>query len=226
MGTHDGHRARLKGEFLARPDSFPDHKLVELLLFYANPRSDTNPLAHELLDHFGSLAGMLDATPEDLQRISGIGEHAAVLIKTVKEIANRYLAARTSVEGIARTAKDCYHLLYPYFFGARNEMVYLLCMDGKRKVLGIRKISEGNVNAAAVNARLVMEAALSLNSAVVVLAHNHVSGLALPSQDDVATTKRLHGLLEQVGITLADHLIFADDDMVSLAESGIFMPGY
>ena len=71
-----------------------------------------------------------------------------------------------------------------------------------------------------------MEAALSLNSAAVVLAHNHVSGIALPSQDDVSTTKRLHGLLEQVGVTLTDHLIFADDDMVSLRESGIFIPGY
>ena len=226
MGTHDGHRARLRGEFLARADSFPDHKLLELLLFYANPCKDTNPLAHELLDHFGSLSGVLDATPEDLQRISGMGEHGAVLIKTVKELSNRYLAGRTSVQGIVRTAKECYQLLYPYFFGARNEMVYLLCMDGKRKVLGIRRISEGNVNAAAVNARLIVEAALSLNSAAVVLAHNHVSGIALPSQDDVSTTKRLHGLLEQVGVTLTDHLIFADDDMVSLRESGIFIPGY
>ena len=73
MGTHDGHRQRLKTEFLARPDSFPDHKLLELLLFYANPRSDTNPLAHELLDRFGSLAGVLDATPEELQKVKGIG---------------------------------------------------------------------------------------------------------------------------------------------------------
>ena len=79
MGTHDGHRQRLKTEFLARPDSFPDHKLLELLLFYANPRSDTNPLAHELLDRFGSLAGVLDATPEELQKVKGVGEHAAVL---------------------------------------------------------------------------------------------------------------------------------------------------
>ena len=66
MGPHDGHRQRLKTEFLARPDSFPDHKLLELLFFYANPRSDTNPLAHELIDRFGSLAGVLDAPPEEL----------------------------------------------------------------------------------------------------------------------------------------------------------------
>ena len=74
MGPHDGHRQRLKTEFLARPDSFPDHKLLELLFFYANPRSDTNPLAHELIDRFGSLAGVLDAPPEELCKVKGMGE--------------------------------------------------------------------------------------------------------------------------------------------------------
>ncbi len=84
MGPHDGHRQRLKTEFLARPDSFPDHKLLELLFFYANPRSDTNPLAHELIDRFGSLAGVLDAPPEELCKVKGMGKHGAVLLKTVK----------------------------------------------------------------------------------------------------------------------------------------------
>ena len=77
MADHSGHRGRLKQEFLLRPDSFPDHKLLELLLFYANPRSDTNPLAHDLMDHFGTLAGVLDATPDALKAVPGIGEHAA-----------------------------------------------------------------------------------------------------------------------------------------------------
>ena len=118
MGTHDGHRQRLKTEFLARPDSFPDHKLLELLLFYANPRSDTNPLAHELIDRFGSLAGVLDAAPEELCKVSGMGEHGAVLLKAAKELAGRYLTARTRVDDIARNSRDYYALLRPYFFGA------------------------------------------------------------------------------------------------------------
>ena len=138
MGPHDGHRQRLKTEFLARPDSFPDHKLLELLFFYANPRSDTNPLAHELIDRFGSLAGVLDAPPEELCKVKGMGKHGAVLLKTVKELSGRYLTARTRVDDIARNSRDYYQLLRPYFFGARNELLCLLCMDGKHKVLGIR----------------------------------------------------------------------------------------
>ena len=224
MGTHDGHRQRLKTEFLARPDSFPDHKLLELLLFYANPRSDTNPLAHELMDHFGSLAGVLDATPEELQKVKGVGEHAAVLFKAVKEFSGRYLTVRTQMDDIARNARDYYALLRPYFFGARNEMLCLLCLDGKHKVLGIRRLGEGNVNAVSITTRLIAEAALSLNASAVVLAHNHVSGIALPSDEDVATTNGLAPILSTLGITLTDHLIFVDDDMVSLRDSGFYRP--
>ena len=224
MGTHDGHRQRMKTEFLARPDSFPDHKLLELLLFYANPRSDTNPLAHELLDRFGSLSGVLDATPEELCKVRGMGEHGAVLFKTVKELAGRYLTARTRVDDIARNSRDYYALLRPYFFGARNEMLCLLCLDGKHKVLGIRKLGEGNVNAVNVTTRLIAEAALSLNASAVVLAHNHVSGIAFPSDDDVATTNSLAPILSTLGVALVDHLIFVDDDMVSLWDSGFYRP--
>ena len=224
MGTHDGHRQRLKTEFLARADSFPDHKLLELLLFYANPRSDTNPLAHELLDRFGSLSGVLDATPEELCKVRGMGEHGAVLFKTVKELAGRYLTARTRVDDIARNSRDYYALLRPYFFGARNEQLCLLCLDGKGKVLGIRKLGEGNVNTVSITTRLVAEAALSLNAAAVVLAHNHVSGIAFPSEDDVATTDSLAPLLARLGVELVDHLIFVDDDMVSLRDSGFYRP--
>ena len=222
MGAHDGHRSRLKMEFLARPDSFPDHKLLELLLFYANPRSDTNPLAHTLLEQFGSLAGVLDATPEQLQKVPGVGTHAAVLFRAAKELSGRYLTGRTRMDVIAQGSRDYYPILRPYFFGARNEQVYLLCMDGKQKVLGVRKIGEGNVNAVAVTTRLIVEAALSLNAVRVVLSHNHVSGLAFPSEDDIATTYSLQGILGQVGVTLCDPLVFVDDDMVSLRDSGFY----
>lgn len=221
MGVHDGHRKRMKAEFLARPETFPDHKLLELLLFYVNPRGDTNPTAHELLTRFGSLSGVLDATPESLLQSPGIGEHGAALVRLLKECARRYAVQRTSVEDIANSAASAAAFLRPYFYGARNEMVYLLCMDGKGKVLGCPKVGEGNVNTAEVSTRPIVEKALNLNAARAVLAHNHVSGLALPSGEDRATTLYLRELLRQVGVTLVDHLIFVDDDMVSLRDSGL-----
>lgn len=220
MAMHDGHRSRMKREFLARPDSFPNHKLLELLLFYANPRGDTNPTAHLLMERFGSLAGVLDALPEDLMKVPGVGEHAVALLKAVKETGGRYLTARTDTEETVNATADAYRILQPYFFGARTERVYLLCMDGKGKSLGVRQIAEGSVNAAEVTTRGVVEAALSLNATQVILGHNHVSGLAFPSPEDKATTRYLTGVLSSVGVTLADHMIFVDDDMVSLRDSG------
>lgn len=221
MGIHDGHRQRLKEEFLARPDSFPDHKVLELLLFYANPRSDTNETAHLLLEHFGSLAGVLDADPAALVQVEKIGGHAVVLLKAVKEIAGRYLYDRSSLEGIIRSSRDACAVLRPYFFGATCERLCVLCTDGKRKVLGVRQISEGDVNSVQILPRLVAGAALSLNAAGVILAHNHVSGLAYPSPEDQLATVELQKILAGVGIELLDHVIFVDGDMVSLRDSGM-----
>lgn len=217
---HEGHRGRLKKEFLARPESFPDHKLLELLLFYAIPQRDTNALAHTLLEQFGSLSGVLDAIPEELQKVPGMGEHAATLLKAAKELSGRYLVARTSMDELVGGRKDAARRLRSYFFGARNERVCIIAMDGKGKCLGVRQVGEGSVNAAEVTARKVVEAALALNATRVILAHNHTSGLALPSPEDKFTTRYLANVLRTVGITLADHMIFVDDDMVSLRDSG------
>lgn len=219
MGIHDGHRARLKTEFLSRPSSFPDHKVLELLLFYANPRADTNPIAHLLMDQFGSLAGVLDANPEDLLKVPGVGEHLVVLLKCVKELSGRYLTARTGVDNIVNSTADAVSMLRPYFFGARRELVCILCLDGKRRALGVRQVGEGSVNAASILIRSIVEAALSLNAVYLILAHNHISGLAIPSSEDRLATAQLGQILEAVGVALADHIVFADDDAVSMRES-------
>ncbi len=225
MSIHDGHRARTKKEFLSRPDAFPDHKLLELLLFYANPRGDTNPTAHALIDRFGSLSGVLDALPEDLVKVPGVGEHTVVLLKAAKALGGRYLYSRSEAGERIHKAGDAAPILRPYFFGARGERVCLLCLDGKGKCLGVRMVGEGNVNAVDVTTRGVLEAALSLNSARVILAHNHVSGLALPSAEDKVTTVHLAKVLAAVGVEMWDHQIYTDDDMVSLRESGFSFLG-
>ena len=131
MADHSGHRGRLKQEFLLRPDSFPDHKLLELLLFYANPRSDTNPLAHDLMDHFGTLAGVLDATPDALKAVPGIGEHAATLFKAVNELSRRYHAVRTDVSGVPQSSRDYFRLLHSYFSAPATSACVFWAWMGK-----------------------------------------------------------------------------------------------
>ena len=220
---HEGHRQRAKAEFLARGlDGTPDHRVLELLLFYAIPQGDVNPLAHALIDHFGDLAGVFHASYEQLLEVKGIGPNAATLIRLLPAVAGRYLERRTEAGDQLLTTWQFRELLAPCFFGARNEMAWLVCMDGKGKLITYRKLGEGIADQVAIVTRKVMEAALGCNATRVALAHNHVSGIALPSSADIHTTRELRRVLKQVSIELVDHFIFADDDMVSMAESGCF----
>ncbi len=217
---HAGHRERVKQEFLARGlDGWPDHRVVELLLFYAIPQGDVNELAHELVERFGSLAGVLDASVDELKKVPGVGDHTAILLHMLPQILGRYQGARTRRGWIIHSSEDAFPWLEPYFFGAKNEMVYILCLDGKRQVLGVRKASEGSIQMSEVNARRIAEEALSMRASKVYLAHNHLSNIATPSKTDWQTTEILRQILSSIGIELVDHLIFADGDMVSMADS-------
>ncbi len=220
MSIHKGHRERVKEEFLRGGlEHFPDHRALELLLFYSRFQGDVNPLAHALLNHFGSLSGVLDAKMQDLLAVPGVGENTAILLKLVPAMAGKYLSSRTSADSIIKTAGEIRSLFIPYFFGARNEMTYLAALDGKRKLLGVRKLAEGIPNATEVTVRKVAEATLALNATGIILAHNHISGVATPSDDDLVTTAYLQDFLSKMSITLVDHVIMVDDDMVSLRDS-------
>lgn len=226
MAVHDGHRERLKERFRSEGlDGFTEVQVLELLLFYSVPRKDTNEIAHALLERFGTLAQVLDANPADLEKVPGMGSSSALFLKLLSAAGRRYQISRTESATILRTLEQCGAYLQPRFFGRKHEAVFLLCLDAKCKVLACKQVGEGSVNSAGVPIRRIVETALSANATMVVLAHNHPSGLALPSADDIQTTKRLAVALDTVEITLIDHLVFSDDDYVSMAQSGYFKPG-
>ena len=219
---HAGHRQRMKTEFLARGlEGWPDHRVLELLLFYAIPQGDVNPIAHDLVDRFGSLAGVLDASAAELTKVPGVGEHTALLLRLIPALGRRYQMDRSDLGKIINSFRQAEELLTPYFFGARNEMIYLLALDGKNKPLGVRKVAEGSICAANINLRRIMEEAAALRAPQIYLAHNHISNLAFPSPVDISTTQTMRTALAGVGIELLDHLVFVDGDMVSMRDSGM-----
>lgn len=223
MGDHDGHRERLRKRFLKDGmDVLQDDQVLELLLFYALPRQDTNALARRLLKQFGSMAAVLDAPMEALKEVSGIGENAAVLLHLITPLARRYQLSRLEVGQVLLDTQSCGAYLSPFFFGAKAETVYLLCLDAKCKVLGCKKLQEGSVNMAGFSLRKAAEIAINTNATSVVLAHNHTNGMAIPSKTDVETTLELKRILEALGVCLVDHIIVADNDFVSLADNGLF----
>ena len=225
MSIHDGHRRRLKERFLREGlDNFEQLQVLELLLFYCIPRQDTNPIAHALLDRFGSVSKVLEATPEELKKVPGVGESAALFLSLIMATGRYYLVNQKEKDTILTSIEKCGQYLLPFFHGRRNETVFLLCLDAKCKVLSCKEVGEGSVNSAAVPIRRIVEMALGDNATSVVLAHNHPSGLALPSGEDIQTTRRLSLALRAVEIELVDHVVVADGDYVSLAQSGMYNP--
>lgn len=220
MGVHDGHRARLTARFLEEGlDGFSPHNILELLLFYAVPRKDTNELAHTLLDAFGSLSGVLDAPVAELTAVPGVGERTATLLHLMPQLARTYLSDREREVCVNSTEKAGQYLL-PRFVGRNEETVFMISVDGKCRVLATTLLHKGSINSAEVSLRNIVASALRHNAAGVILAHNHPGGVALPSSEDLNTTRRIGEALRPVGVRLIDHIIVADGDYVSLADSG------
>ena len=205
MADHKGHRQRL-------------------LLFYAIPQRDTNPIAHDLLDRFGSLHQVLEAPSHELEKVAYIGEQASTLLNLTKEIARGYLVSEVKREKILSNTIECGKYLMRFFVGKRDEVVYLLCLDSKCQVLSCREVGKGSVNSVGLSIRRVVETALSVNATSVILAHNHPTGFAFPSPEDVMTTRRVAMAMDAVGIILADHIVVAGDDFVSLVSSDYYRP--
>ena len=221
MGMHDGHREKMRRRFISGGlESFADHEALEMLLFYAIPRKNTNEIAHHLLDKYGSLTAVMSAPLEDLQKVPGIGENAAILLRLVPQLCRKARLADMGRETIFKTNEQAGNYLMEYFAGERNEVIYVLCLDRKGKLLACKRMSEGNTSNTELNIRMLIETVLLTSASEVILAHNHPSGVALPSDEDFLTTAMVQDALAPIGVKLADHIIVADGDYVSMADSG------
>lgn len=209
----------LERRFLLRnPDGLTDAELLELLLRFSSHRS--KELANALLDRFGCTAAILEASADDLAMALDLTSDDILLLRLVPELHRRYFLSRKQTETRLHSSTDIGNYLQPYFHGARDELVYLLCLDAAGKVLRCTQISHGSVNSATVPMRRLVAEALHANASAVVLAHNHPAGIATPSKEDVELTLRLQDALAVMEIQLCDHILVADDDFVSLRDSG------
>ena len=221
MGIHDGHREKMRQRFLKSGlDAFADHEALELLLYYAIPRRDTNPIAHALMERYGSLSAVLAAPVEDLKKVEGVGESAAILLKLAPQLYRKAKMSDAEQETVLSSVERVGAYLLERFAGEKNEVVYQLCLDRKGKLLVCKKLGEGGVTSADLDIRRLVENALLTGASAVVLAHNHPSGVALPSRDDYAATDRAKTALAVVDVALIDHIIVADGDFVSMSDSG------
>ncbi|MEE1282631.1 MAG: JAB domain-containing protein [Acutalibacteraceae bacterium] len=217
---HNGHRNRLRKKFLDNSfDGLETHEILELMLYYAIPRKDTNPIAHKLIDSFGSLSAVFDA-PIDKLKEQGISENCAIYLKLIPQICRMYMEDKHNNSEKIIDIDNIGEKLKHKFVGRDYEAVVLLLLDSKYKEVFCGVVNKGSVSACEVYVRKVIELAVLYNAKFAVLAHNHPSGLALPSNADIVTTKKVYQALRLIDVVLLDHVIVADDDYVSLKESG------
>ncbi len=219
---HEGHRERLRQRFLSEGlDNFQDHNVIELLLFYSVPMKDTNEEAHSLIDRFGSLSGVFDASFEDLCSVKGVGERTATLIKMIPALFKKYEVDKINTnDAVLNTSERVAEYVSPYFKGVTNEKMYVLCLDTSCHALNFTQVSEGIVNSAPLNTRKIIEVALNSDASSIILVHNHPSGIVAPSRNDIDATINMVNLLKKVSIRISDHIIIGNgSDFFSLKKS-------
>ena len=217
---HKNHRQRVKARYLADGiGSMANHNIMELLLFFGIPYKDTNELAHELIERFGDLNGVLDAPVEALMKIDGIGENTAVLIHLVHDIAVKYHENNLQEKAFAATEERFRDFLSMKYAGETREIVYMLCVNPHGKIAKCIKVSDGSSDNVTVDTRKIIEAAVNNDTGDIILAHNHPNGFAVPSTADVRATQDVIPLLKAINVNLIDHVIVADGDFFSMAKS-------
>ncbi|MBQ0084160.1 MAG: hypothetical protein KBS52_05285 [Clostridiales bacterium] len=221
---HAGHRAKVRKKFIENgfSKSTPPHEILEMILFYSIPRSDTNEIAHRLIEHFGSLSGVFNASIDELQKVEGMGENSAVLFKLILAAARAYNEDNSDMSSRLCTIEELGTYLISRFAGITEEEFGIVSLGSSGKFLSFDIIEKGDISAVGVSTRKVIEVLIKTRANAVVLAHNHPNGLALPSGADLTVTKTIGDALKTIGVHLADHIIVAGGDFVSLAQSENF----
>lgn len=210
---HEDHRKHTKNRFLTEGlENFEPHNVLELLLFYSIPQKDTNVLAHELINRFGSLSGVFDASFDDLLSVNGISEHTAVLIKLVPQLSRRYFLEKTTGKTMLKSIDDIGKYLVARYVDVTTETVLMILLDNKFGLMECVTVHEGSVNSSAITMRRLIETAMFKRASMVIIAHNHPSGVTIPSSDDLYTTREMKRAFDLVGIGMLAHIIVAGDE--------------
>lgn len=221
MTMHEGHRQRLRERFrLEGLEHFAPHEVLELILFYARARGDVNPLAHRLLETFGSLKGVLEAPVDQLCLVDGVGQETATLLSLMVPVFRRYALClceeKTTLNNFIAAEEYCRALLT----GMRKERFYMVALSAQMRVIGHRLVSEGTLTEVPAYPRLIVETALNYNAHSVVLCHNHPAGEPMPSRGDIEVTYSLDKVLASLNIMLLDHVVVGDGGTYSMVRHG------
>lgn len=221
---HDGHRERFRKEIIKTGinPSTPEHKVLEYILFHCVPRKDTNELAHTLINKFGSFPAVLEAPERDLYSVDGVNEATVTWLKMIIPVFRYYTAKKADVGKKFNKIEEIGEYIFKQYLGNNSEVFTLLSLNATGKIISFDVIGEGAISCVDISARTVLDVVLRTGASGVVMAHNHPSGLALPSKEDISATIQMKQLLASINVQLLDHVITCNNDYVSLAQSEKF----
>lgn len=191
-----------------------------MILFYSINRIDVNPLAHRLINEFGSFSNLLEASPYDIMKRGKVSENTAVLISMMIKVSQRYFTSKWNNEKIQLLeTKDVGAYLIELYLGEINECFYVICLDNNSKLIKAELIIKGDVNGAHIDPKKLLQVCMSNNTANVILSHNHPSGKLNPSDDDIEATREIINMLRPINIKVLDHIIVGGSKYFSFIEN-------
>lgn len=215
LKNNSGHRKRLRERFLQSGfEGFLDYEIVELLLTFGTPMKDCKQMGKDAIERFRTLAGVINASSDELMQIDGVGEANSIFIKIMKELNKRLSKENIIKNTLLDSPEMTFNFLKEKIGSEKKEHFVIIFMDTKNKLI-IDDVSVGTLNASLVHPREVFKKAVLNNASHVLIAHNHPSGDPTPSGEDIETTKRLVDAGKILGISVIDHLVVAETDFVS-----------
>lgn len=221
---HKDHRKKVRERYYENGlQGMAPHNIIELLLFFGIPFKDTNPMAHELINRFGSLSSVLEAKRSDLLQIKGMTENAACLISLILPLYRKYSEDLMNRKKNFKDNDELVEFLRALHIDNNiNERVFVLCFDANDYLITYRMLGEGDINSSNVDLRKLAALVLETNCQSCVISHNHPHGVCLPSKADVGATNAISYLLSTLKVKLSNHIIVSDNDYFSMAESKKF----
>lgn len=217
---HKDHRKRVRDKFFKFGlESFTEYEVLEFLLFHSIPMKDTNVTAHQLIDKFGSLKGVLNAEFYDLMEVAGISEVSASLITLQREI-SKYIRTNNCEGQILKTAAQAGKFCCEYFASHLEETTILIVLDSERTVLAVEVISNGSESETGFYPRRIIKKIIRHRGTKIMLSHNHPDLNPTPSSNDIYNTNVLAAALKEFGVEVIDHIVCGGTKYTSMSDNG------
>lgn len=224
---HAGHRERVRQKFIQNGlDPFQDHEVLEFLLFYAIPMKDTNELAHKILNEYGSIDNLFEASPKEISENCGVSENVAVLLSLVPQLARRYMLSRFKDKPLLDTVEKAGAYCIALFVGSVIEKMYVICLNNRMLLTGVQLVGEGTIDEMHFYAREIVKAIMQYKAVYVLLAHNHPSGMLAASANDIKATSAIIKALEHINVKVLDHIIVGGLDFYSFSQKRLLGLGF